>query len=85
MKRAIELYCNEKPEIKDDYNDINKLWTFCVTLKPDKIKDQRDIDVIESIIETFKPAHTNGRLLIGYKKEAFVVGKSFLTIDTQIK
>jgi len=85
MKRAIELYCNEKPEIKDDYNDINKLWTFCVTLKPDKIKDQRDIDVIESIIETFKPAHTNGRLLIGYKKEAFIVGKSSLAIDTQIK
>ena len=83
MQRAIELYCDEKPDIKDDYDD--KLWTFCVKLSAEKIKDQRDIDVIESIIEAFKPVHTYGRLMIGDKKEEFIVGKSSLAIDTQIK
>lgn len=83
MQDAIALYCDEKPEIVDDYED--KRWTFCVKISEAKIKTEQDVEVIESIIQAFKPAHTNGRLMIGYEEEAFIVGNSALAINTKIQ
>ena len=83
MKRAIALYCDERPEIEEYFD--GKPWTFCVHLSDKIIKNERDVEVIESIIEAFKPAHTNARLFIGYDEEAFMVGNSFLTLNTKIK
>lgn len=80
MQRAIELYCDEEPLIDDQLE--NSLWSFCVTVSAEKLETQRDIDVIESIIELFKPAHTSGRLLISPKQESFIVGQSSLDMNT---
>ena len=98
MVRAIELYYGEEPEIKDDYGvsadesetcdsckgNNENCWFFCVSLHEKKIDNQRDAEVIASIIEAFKPAHTSYKLLVGYGKEAFVLGESFLDKSTQI-
>ena len=98
MVRAIELYYGEEPEIKDDYGvstnsnppcdscekNNENCWFFCVSLSGKEIDNQRDAEVIASIIEAFKPAHTSYKLLVGYRKEAFVLGESFLDKSTQI-
>jgi len=83
MEKAIFIYCGERPEIDDAIADSP--WTFCVQLSDEIVKNHKDVSVIESIIEAFKPAHTIARLAIGYDKEAFTVGDSFLTLNTKIK
>jgi len=83
MERAIFIYCGEIPEIDDAISDSP--WSFCVQLSNEIVKNNKDVSVIESIIEAFKPAHTIARLAIGYDKEAFTVGDSFLTLNTKIK
>lgn len=83
MEQAIFLYCGEIPEIDDAIADSP--WSFCVKLSDEIVKKHKDVAVIESIIEAFKPAHTIARLAIGYDKEAFTVGDSFLTLNTKIK
>ncbi len=89
MQRAIELYYGEKPEIDDgdpecDNDSEINCWFFCVSLHKKNIDNQRDAEVIASIIEAFKPAHTSYQLLVSYGKEAFVLGESFLDKSTQI-
>ena len=83
MEQAIFIYCGETPEIDDAISDSP--WSFCVQLSDEIVKNNKDVSVIESIIEAFKPAHTIARLAIGYDKEAFTVGDSFLTLNTKIK
>jgi len=92
MQRAIKLYYGEEPDIDDtcddnadnDCSNGNACWFFCVSLHEKKINTQRDAEVIASIIEAFKPAHTTYKLLVDYRKDAFVLGESFLDRSTQI-
>lgn len=83
MSDAIEIYCDEIPEIRDDFEDAP--WTFCVYMSDKIVKNERNVEVIESIIEAFKPAHTTGKLSLAYDSEAFMLGQSSLTLNTKIK
>ncbi len=83
METAIKLYCGGLPVINDALD--GQPWTFCVHLDKQYIKNKTDVEVIESIIEAFKPAHTIGLLDIGYDKKAFMVGGSALNLNTKIK
>ncbi len=85
MQDAIEYYFEERPEIDDNRDNP---FEFCVSFSGDKPLADRDIEVIESIIWAFKPAHTVGRLYVDYglsKKREFIVGESILSYDTEIK
>lgn len=83
MSDAIEIYCDEIPEIRDDFEDAP--WTFCVYMSDKIVKNERNVEVIESMIEAFKPAHTTGKLSLAYDSEAFMLGQSSLTLNTKIK
>lgn len=82
MSDAITLYCDEVPEIKDDLEDDP--WSFCVYMSDKIVKNERSVEVIESIIEAFKPAHTTGKLSLAYDSESFMLGQSYLTLNTKI-
>lgn len=81
MQEVITLYCDERPKIEDAFE--NQPWTFCVTLSAKKLERHTDREVIESLIEAFKPAHTFGRLARD-DKEHFIVEKSFLAMNTKL-
>ncbi|UFH59987.1 phage tail protein [Sulfurovum mangrovi] len=83
MQRAIELYCDEKPTI-----ERIGTFEFCVKLSGDKTKNSRDVEVIESIIWAFKPAHTVGRLYRDHtlnEDQSLIVGESVLPFNTKIE
>lgn len=83
MQRAIELYCDEKPGI-----ERVGAYEFCVKLSGDKTKNRRDVEVIESIIWAFKPAHTVGRLYVDHtldENQTLIVGESVLPFNTEIE
>ncbi len=85
MIEAIELYSGEGISIDDA---LNERWSFCVVFTNEKALSSRDIEVIESIIEAFKPAYTVGRLHFVHdvqNREEFIVGESFLSYNTTIK
>lgn len=81
MQEVIALYCDEVPKIEDEF--VDKPWDFCVSLSAKKLEVPKDTEVIESLIEAFKPAHTFGRLSKD-DKEHFIVEKSFLTMNTKL-
>ncbi len=84
MIEAIYLYCGEEPKI----DDLEEPFEFCVRLSGDKTESKRDVEVIESIIQAFKPAYTSGRLYIDHglsEKKEFIVGESVLSYNTEIR
>lgn len=84
MIEAIYLYCGEEPKI----DDLEEPFEFCVRLSGDKTESKRDVEVIESIIQAFKPAYTSGRLYIDHglsDKKEFIVGESVLSCNTEIR
>ncbi len=91
MSEAIAIYCGEPPGSIEENVVIDgelRPFGFCVRMKPELLLEARDIEVIESIIRAFKPAHTQGRLYVDRRlseKREFVVGESVLPYNTEIQ
>ncbi len=69
------------PILIEEYDGPGKYFLFCVRINPAYIDEEVDIDVIRAIVEEYKPAHTEAKVMIGYELDEtaqIVVGKSVL-------
>lgn len=87
MQDIIEIYSDDRGEIIE-YTQADKRFLFCVKLDPDSLSEDSDLEVIKSIVQTFKPAHTKGRVYINQSLKDdtdFIIGESILPFHTQIQ
>lgn len=86
MEEVLGLYCDYAFTIDEFESDTfrSRPFEFCVRVDAEQLKDPVEIEVIESIIRTFKPAHTRGRLNVKTAPD-FVVGESVLATHLNIK
>lgn len=87
LRELIEIYSGQKPEIVE-YSEDGKRFFFCVKLDPDTITTEIDIEVINAIIEAFKPSHTQGRVVVDFglnDTTDLIIGESVLPFNTVIE
>ena len=86
LEKLLEIYTGAVPVIEDD--EPGRYFFFCVRIDPNKIDEGVDMDVIRAIVQKYKPAHTEAKVMIGYELDEtpqIVVGKSVLPFNTVIE
>ncbi len=90
LKSILEIYTGAvsdtdsdtaPPILIEEYDGPGKYFLFCVRINPAYIDEEVDIDVIRAIVEEYKPAHTEAKVVLGYELDEtpqIVVGKSVL-------
>ncbi len=87
LEEIVAIYTGEAPVI-EEYEAEGKRFFFCLKVSADVVERGADIEVVRSIVEAFKPAHTVARVMVDQAIDAtpqLVVGESVLPYDTVIE
>jgi phage tail-like protein len=84
--KIIELYSGVAPKIKEFDNQTSNPFFFCVIIDADFTP--MEVTVIKAIVEEFKPAHTQAKVVIDNSKKEnlnLVLDESVLAFSSMIK
>ena len=87
LEEIVAIYTGEVPVI-EEYEAEGKRFFFCLKVSADAVERGADIEVVRTIVEAFKPAHTQARVMVDKAVDStpqLVVGESILPYDTVIE